>query len=475
MEESKKLVQLSHDLDYQKLPEDVIERVKYLLLDYLGVAARGSLSKSSLPVHKMIRRQGWPADGIPIIGTDLKTIASFAALGNGIAAHSLELDEVVNAASLHPAVSVMSAALPVAYLSRANGQDLIAAIVAGYEATIKIGKALDPAAHYARGFHPTETCGTMGAAIATGKLIGLKEPAMLNALWIACSQAAGSMEFLSDGAFSKRFHAGWSAHSGVLAAQLAQEGFTGPETIIEGKFGFLHACSASSNPEKILGGWGEPYEVMRTSIKPHACCRYKQGPIDCILTIMRENNLAPEDIDKVVLSVLKAGFALVVDPWEQKLNPKSILDAQFSMAYGAAAAILYGRAFLDEYGADNINSSRIREMMQRIECVEDADIEIGYPQRWAAKAVIWTKDSRKLDTRVDYPKGDPENPMTWEEVIDKFQRLTAPVFTVEKIEKIVTYVRNLEQESSLTRLLSIIDLSIKDEGGVPLSLIPPLL
>lgn len=454
MEETKKLVQLCHELDYENLSPQVVDRVKYLLLDYLGVAARGAFSESSLPVHKMIQQQGDFPNGAPVIGTGLKTTPSFAALGNGIAAHSLELDDVVNAASLHPGVSIMSAALPAGIQAGVNGQDFIAAVVAGYEVTVKLGIALNPADHYSRGFHPTGTCGTLGAAITAAKLLNLDQPAMANAIGIAGSQAAGSMEFLSDGAFTKRFHAGWSAHSGILAALLAKDGFTGPKTILEGKFGFLHAYSAGSNSEKILADWGSPYEVMRTSIKPHACCRYKQGPIDCVLEIVRENNLTPQDIDKVVLSVLKAGFALVVDPWQQKLNPESIVDAQFSMAFGASIAILHGKAFLDEYSLDNVNSPVVREMMQRIECVEDSEIEINYPVRWPAKADIFTKDGRKLSTRVDYPRGDPENPLTWEELIEKFKQLTAPVYSEEQMDKIVTCVRNLEHEPDLNRLLA---------------------
>ncbi len=459
MEETKRLVRLCHQLDYTDLPMDVVDRVKYLLLDYLGVAARGTLSESSKPVHEVIRRQGESPDPAPLIGTHLTASPSLAALGNGIAAHSLELDDVVNAASLHPGVSIMSAALPLGCEVPVSGKDLIAAVVAGYEATVKLGIALDPAAHYSRGFHPTATCGTLGAAVTAAKLLKLDVSAMCNAIGIAGSQAAGSMEFLSDGAFTKRFHAGWSAHSGILAAQLAKYGFTGPRTILEGRFGFLHAYSGNSNPEKIFAHWGNPYEVMRTSIKPHACCRYKQGPIDCILEIVRENDLTSNDIEKVVLSVLKAGFPLVVDPWDRKLAPESIVDAQFSMPFGAAVAILYGKASLEEYHMDNINAPIVREMMRRIECVKDPDIETDYPRRWPAKATIFTKDGRRLKTRVAYPKGDPENPLTWEELIRKFKGLTAPVYNGEQTDSIVTCVRNLENASNLERLLTAVSLS----------------
>ena len=146
---------------------------------------------------------------------------------------------------------------------------------------------------------------------------------------------------------------------------------------------------------------------------------------------------------------------MVVDPWQRKLNPESIVDAQFSMAFGAAVAILYGKASLDEYNMDNINSPVVKEMMQRIECVEDSEIEIDYPQKWPAKADIFTKDGRKFSTRVEYPKGDPENPLTWEEIIEKFKRLTEPVYNGERMDEIVACVRNFEQEPDLHRLLAL--------------------
>ena len=172
------------------------------------------------------------------------------------------------------------------------------------------------------------------------------------------------MEFLSDGAFTKRLHPGWAAHSGIIAAQLAREDFTGPGTIIEGRFGFLHAYSSGSKTASVLQNWGDPYEVLNTSIKPHACCRYNQGPIDGILKIMRENNLNASQIEKVTLGILKAGFAIVAEPQEQKSNPKSVVDAQFSMPFGAAVAILNGKATLDEYTMENVNSATVKELMQ---------------------------------------------------------------------------------------------------------------
>jgi 2-methylcitrate dehydratase PrpD len=413
------------------------------------VAARGSLSDSSIPLLRLVQDLDKTAEGAVVIGTNIRVSPPLAALANGTAAHSLELDDVVNEASLHPAVAIMPAAMAAAQLAGCTGKEFLAAIVIGYEVTIKLGIALDPAAHYARGFHPTGTCGTMGAAVTAAKILGLNQSAMTNALGIAGSMAAGSMEFLSDGSFTKRLHPGWAAHSGMMAALLAGNDFTGPGTIVEGKFGFLHSYSSAPKADKILTTWGRPYEIMRTSIKPHSCCRYKQGPIDGILQILQENKLNTAEIDKVTLGILKAGFALVAEPEELKRNPMSIVDAQFSMPFGAAVAMLYGKATLDEYTLENVKSSRAKELMDRIFCVEDPELEKEYPRKWPASVIIETIDGKQYSTRIDYPKGDPENPLSWDELIDKFKSLISQVFFSEKQNEIITRVKSLEKENDL--------------------------
>ena len=456
MDETRNLVAKCHDLRYEHLPEEVVDRTRYLLLDYLGVAARGALSDSSLPVQRVVKGMGKIGRGAVVIGTSMRADPAYAALANGAAAHSLELDDVVNEASLHPAVAIMSAALGAGHLAGCSGKDLIEGIVVGYEVMIRLGFTLDPAAHYARGFHPTGTCGTMGSAVTAAKILKLDQRGMANALGIAGSQAAASMEFLADGAFTKRLHPGWAAHSGIVAALLAAEGFSGPASILEGKHGFLHAYSGGAFPSRLLEAWGSPYKVMRTSIKPHSCCRYKQGPIDGILEIMRQHRLKASDVQEVKLGILKTGFPIVAEPRELKVNPKSVVDAQFSMPFGAAAAVLYGRASLNEYTPEKLKSRDVRAMMKRVTCVHDPELDKVFPMRWPASVSIATRTGKVLKTRIDYPKGDPENPLTWEELIDKFNELTDPVFHESVKRRIVDRVRSLEREGNLDRLTTLL-------------------
>jgi 2-methylcitrate dehydratase PrpD len=292
----------------------------------------------------------------------------------------------------------------------------------------------------------------MGSAVTAAKILRLDQEAMANALGIAGSQAGGSMEYLADGTFTKRLHPGWAAQSGLLAALLAREGFTGPKTILEGKRGFLQAYSSKPDSSKLLESWGDPFMVKKTSIKPHACCRYKQGPIDGILEIMQRNHLQPSNIERVTLGILKTGFPIIVQPEEQKYNPKSVVDAQFSMPFGAAVAILYGRASLNEYTIKNVNSHEVKEMMDRVQCVKYPELEKDFPKKWPATVTITKKDGQKFTVRIEYPKGDPENPLSWDELIDKFKDLVSSIFSDDTSDKIVDRVRALEDENDLNGL-----------------------
>ncbi|MBC7324163.1 MAG: MmgE/PrpD family protein, partial [Moorella sp. (in: Bacteria)] len=175
-----------------------------------------------------------------------------------------EMDDVSNEASLHPGVAVFPAALSAAQVNGCSGKDFLAAVVLGYEVMVRLGKALGPAKHYAQGFHPTGTCGVFGAVAAAGKIMDLSEEQLVSAFGIAGSQAAASMEFLSDGTWTKRLHPGWAAHSGLLAVFLAKKGFKGPSSILEGKSGFLRAYSPDPDYAKVTENLGQSYAIMRT-------------------------------------------------------------------------------------------------------------------------------------------------------------------------------------------------------------------
>jgi 2-methylcitrate dehydratase PrpD len=453
---TQELTRYCHGLKFRQLPEEVIDRVKYFFLDFIGVACRGSQEDSSHSMYRFISEMGHRRQGGVIIGTKDRAFHLYSALANGTSAHAIEMDDVNNEASLHPGVVVFSSALATSEMVGGAGKKFIEAVVLGYEVMIRLGRALGAQNSYKRGFHPTGTCGSFGSSVVVSKIMGLNQEGMISAMGIAGSQAAGSMEYLAQGAWTKRFHPGWAALSGMVAARLAQKGFRGPGSIVEGRDGFLHSYSDGADESKVLEGIGTQYEILRTSIKPHACCRYMQPPIDAILKIVKENNLPPEKVEKVRVGILRAGAQLIAEPLEEKYTPQSIVDAQFSMPFGAAIAILYRKAGLGEFHLSKIRSEEVKRMMRRVECVTDPDLEKTFPKQWCATAEIFIKDGQRYFTKVEYCKGDPENPLSWEELIAKFHDLSGRFLTKKRRLKIIDQVRNFEEIRDLKKWSAIL-------------------
>jgi 2-methylcitrate dehydratase PrpD len=451
---SRELAEYCGKLTFQQLPEEVIGKAKYRFLDFITVACRGSREDSSQTMYRFVREMG-RGDGV-IVGTRARAPYLYAALANGTSSHAIELDDVDNEASLHPGVAVFPSALATGEMMRASGKSFIVAVVLGYEVMVRLGRALGPENSYRRGFHPTGTCGVFGSSVASSKILGLREEGFLNALGISGSQAAGSMEYLAQGAWTKRFHAGWAAHSGMVAALLARKGFTGPSSVIEGRNGFLHAYSNGADPSKVLEGMGSKFKILRTSVKPHACCRYMQPPIDGVLKIVNENSLRSEEVEKVKVGVLRAGFPLVAEPIESKVKPQSIVDAQFSMPFGASVALLHRKAGLREFQLSVIQSQPVRKMMKKVECIIDPELDRTFPKQWRATVEILTKDGKRYFSTIEYPKGDPENPLSWAEMVERFHDLTGRIMKKNQRLKIVEEVSRLEEIKDLRKWSSLL-------------------
>jgi 2-methylcitrate dehydratase PrpD len=445
------LGQFAAELTYEDLSREVVDWAKYLCLDFAGVTLNGSTTPSARAVVQAIEHIGRPGPSV-IIGTRSRALPEYAALANGTAFHSIELDDVNNEGSLHPGVVAYPTALAMAEMAPVDGKSFIAAVTAGYEVMVRLGRALKPMEHYGRGFHPTGTCGAFGAAAVAARLLGLKGDAFCHALGVAGSQAAGSMEFLAQGAWTKRFHPGWASHSGIWAALLAQAGFLGPTTIIEGKNGFLHAYSGDPDPALVLRDLGDEFQITRTGVKPHACCRYNQGPIDCLLDLANRYHLKAQHVEEVRVGILSAGYNIVAAPEEQKRTPTSVVDMQFSMPFGAAVALLYGRASLAEYAPGVAQRPQVQDMMARVRCVRDPALDSAFPRQWPAWAEVHTHDGRTLRSETHYPKGDPENALTWDEMKQKFLDLSAPVISPHRQREVIAAVEALEGMDDVRRL-----------------------
>ena len=431
------------NLNYEDLSPDVVDWAKYLCLDFAGVTLNGSTTESARTVVNTLRDLGRSGPSA-IVGTPYRTLPEYASMANGTAFHSIEMDDVNNEASLHPGVVAYPTALSLADLQQVSGKDFITAVVAGYDVIVRLGRALKPAEHYGRGFHPTGTCGAFGAAAVAGRLLGLRDDSFLHALGIAGSQAAGSMEYLAQGAWTKRLHPGWASHSGTWAALLARSGYTGPTTILEGRDGFLQGYSGDPDPSLILKDLGDEYQITRTGIKPHACCRYKQGPIDCLLKIRQSHQIDVEDIEEVTIGVLSGGYKLIAAPEEDKANPKTVVDMQFSMPFGAAVALAYGSASLPEYAPGVPERPEIRHILPRVRCVTDPELDAHFPKEFRAWAEVKTRDGRRVRSGIVYPKGDPENALSWDEMKEKFTMLSAPVIGTVRQREIIAAIESLD-------------------------------
>jgi 2-methylcitrate dehydratase PrpD len=433
------------------MDQAVRERTSELLLDLLGVALQGSRQASSQAAIEVAQRLGGrgPAS---IIGGQAGTGAAWAALANGASAHAIEMDDVTTESSLHPGVAVIPAALAVAEEQQASPAAMLEAIVAGYEVTMRVGNALNPASAYARGFHPTGVAGVFGATMAAGRLLGLDEEQLTRALGIAGTMASGSLEYLSDGAWTKRLNAGWAGHAGITAAHLAASGFTGPSSVFEGRLGVLHAYTDDPRPERLLDDLGKPLQVMRVSIKPYACCRYNHGLIDCMLALRASHSFELTDIESIRLGVLSGGALLVADPIEHKRSPQNTVDAQFSAPYAAAAALVFGTGGLDAYSPDRLRDPTVRKLMERTHCYRDAALDAVYPQQWPAEAAITLRVGRVLKKRIEYATGEPENPVSRPALVDKFVSLAQ----VPDAHSLAQRILAIETEPDLQALTAVL-------------------
>ncbi|HEV7735357.1 MAG TPA: MmgE/PrpD family protein [Candidatus Binatia bacterium] len=432
------------------LPAAVLDRAQDFLLDFLGVALGGVPEESTLTLRRGLGALGLRGDAV-VLGTSDRLPAPQAALANGAAAHTLEMDDTHSGGSIHLGASVLPAVLAAATLRPTSGEALLRAAVGGYEVAARLAMALKPGAHYARGFHPTGTCGAFGSAAAAGMILGLDAPALVNALGIAGSQASGSMEFLEDGAWTKRFHPGWSASAGLHAAALAGAGFRAPATILEGRFGTLMAYSGDADARALDPG--DDFELLRTSIKPHACCRYMQAPIDASLALCAEHGIGASDVERVDVGIVAAGFPIVCEPTEQKRRPASVVDAQFSLPFGIAVAIARRSASPDDFLPAVFDDPTVVDLMARVTAVRDAALDAQYPRVWPAWVRITGRDGRRHEAAVSHPKGDPENFPTTAELLGKFRRLAGRALPAAQVERLGALVQDVRRSRDVTQLL----------------------
>lgn len=433
------------------LDDAVVARARDLLLDHLGVAIGGVPDPSSVAIRRGLGTLGFGGTAT-VFGTADRLPPPQAALANGAAAHALEMDDTHRGGSIHLGASVFPAALAASELTPCSGDRVLRAAVAGFEMAGRLAMALDPAAHYRRGFHPTGTCGAFGAAVAAGLVLGLDAAQLADAMGIAGSQASGAMEFLADGTWTKRFHPGWAACAGLHAAALARAGFRAPATVFEGRFGVLHDYSDDADPAALAGDG--TLALMATSIKPHACCRYMQGPIDATLALRAAHAPALDDVVRIEVGMLAASWALVCEPADAKRRPATIVDAQFSLPFGVAVALSRGVASPAEFVPAVFEDPAIRALMDRVEMVRDAALDRVYPRDWPSWVKLHLRDGRVLSREILHPFGDPENFLDAAALEAKCRGLAGKVLDARALDTLVAAVQAFPTASDTRDLLA---------------------
>jgi 2-methylcitrate dehydratase PrpD len=288
---------------------------------------------------------------------------------------------------------------------------------------IRIGRVAAPQSQYERGFHPTATCGVFGATVAAGSLLALDADQMARALGIAGSFAAGSLEYIADGSWTKRLQVGGAVHAGVLAALLAARDYLGPTTILEGRFGFLHAYAGAAANQELTRGLDQPFAIMGVSIKAFACCRYCQTPVDGLMQLLNGGGIEPYMVEAIDVGLVSPGHAIVAEPRAQKLDPQNSVDAQFSLPYAMAVVLARRSASLRDFDAASIADPDVRRLMPLVTAHREDALDAMYPHVWPARVSVRLTSGAKSEILLKDCRGDPSRPLTWAELHAKFMEL----------------------------------------------------
>jgi 2-methylcitrate dehydratase PrpD len=406
---------------YEKLPPKVIDQAKLCFLDFLGVALRGSKTKSALTINNIVKEYSEST----IIGHK-KASTLDSALANGISAHSLDLDDGHRFAQLHPGACVIPAALSICEAYNKNGKEFISSIVAGYEVAISLGILVNPE-HRNRGFHSTGTCGTLGAVAAACKALDLNKGEIINALGLAGTQASGLLESDHSGSMGKHLHAGKAAQSGVLSALLARDGFTGASTIIDGDEGLLSAMANDDLKDKKLEIGN--FHILDVYFKKYPICRHLHSTIDAALDILKENNIEKDDIQKILVETYKIASN------HDNYDPKTKEAIRQSLPVSIAIVVENGNVSLENLKLNE----EIAKISSKIVIECDENLDELYPYKRSSKVAIRT-GNQSFSKQVDLPKGEPENQFTRTELKDKFSELNPEVNI-----GILSVIENLEE------------------------------
>jgi 2-methylcitrate dehydratase PrpD len=446
--ESRRLAGFLSGLTIDDVPSQGAVLLKACLLDTIGCALGGRKTRVSMIVDGMAREIGG-GGRCTIIGSPSRVSPEMAAMANGVSAHALVFDDLHRHAKLHPGVCVVPAVWAMADLLALSGKAFLSAMAAGYEATARVGVAIGMASHRAKGWRATGTAGSFGAAAGAARAAGLDAESFHHALAASGAQAAGNWAFQESAGMELYLAAGVAARNGVVAAMLARAGFQGaadPLTAADG--GYFRSTSDEADPLQLSEGLGMHYRLLDTCIKMYPTCHSSQTGIDAAMNLRERHAIRPEDVDRIVVRAgeitrLQCGWTFEPAP-----PPKLI----FHMGYAMALALRYGAVRPSDFEGETPHDPELARVALATEVVPDAELTAIYAEKKPSDVTVYLKDGRALRERVDYCRGEPENPPTPDTLLRKFRIVAGDGLDAATMDEIAERVLNLESEASLARL-----------------------
>ena len=405
-------------LKVEQIPSTTALNAELHALDALGCGIAAHAFGEAPYALAAVRETGGRGSATAIGAGDLAP--GDAAFVTGTLCHALDFDDTHPNSVVHVSAGVVPAAITAAQLAGATGPDLLAAIVAGNEVSVRVGNAAGGKFH-ARGFHPTGVCGVFGATAAASRARRLDAVQTAQALGIAGSMSSGLLEFLSDGSETKRLHPGWAARAGLTAASLAAHGGTGPATVFEGSRGFFATYMAGEETDlgSQVADLGEHWVTDEIAYKPYPACHYTHAPVDALAEVLASTPLRAEDIVSITGLTDTTGVSLVCEPAADKVHPRTPYDAKFSLPYCLATRLVTGRLDVASFTPEAIGNPEVAALTPRI------GFELRQynptPDAFGGGVRIETVDGRVIEHELRYQRGGAENPLSTEDVLEKFR------------------------------------------------------
>src|SRR5712664_2174065 len=441
--------------NFEDIPQHVIELGKKSILDGLGLALAGSRARTGTICREYVEHLGICSGRATIIGSSKKTSPRFAAFVNGVSIHADDFDDTQLAVAkdrvygllVHPTVPVLPAILALAEGAGVSGKQLTLAYHLGVEVECKIGEAISPR-HYQDGFHSTGTCGPFGSAAACAKLLRFEHSKILNAFGLVASQSGGLRE--NFGTMTKPFQAGHAAESGLVSTELVALGWTAADQILEADRGFFRAFGGSYDPAAIMDRLGKPWTFTSPgiSLKPYPSGSLTHPAMTELARLIEANNIQAAQVEKVDVGANHNMTTTLL-----RHQPKTGLEAKFSMEFCMAILFLERKAGLGEFSDKVVQRSDVQEMIRRVNFYIDPEAETAGYDKMTSLLKIHLKDGRVIAGRADFGKGSPANPMTFEEAATKFRGCAEySEWPRVKTEKIIAFVRALDSAPDVRAL-----------------------